>query len=166
MSITEDTAGCVIDAETARIEAEAEEEAAAEEANFRAGQLDGLQEVVDFLKAHPDVPIPYTLRGDHMVFPRGTEEEVLTELARIAKIISPCEKTLSPSGMYYGLVKRFSNGFTLQFLGNREQICTAKKIGTTTVNKRVEVQPAVYEDKEVEQDVIEWECKPLLKGEA
>ena len=44
---------------------------------------------------------------------------------------------------------------------DREQVCTKKVVGTETVTKKVPPD-GEWTEQEVEQDVVEWECHPLL----
>lgn len=44
---------------------------------------------------------------------------------------------------------------------DREQVCTKKVVGTETVTKKVPPD-GEWTEEEVEQDVVEWECHPLL----
>lgn len=42
----------------------------------------------------------------------------------------------------------------------RDKVCVKRVVGTKTVKKQVAV--GGYEDKDVEEDIIEWDCHPLL----
>ena len=44
---------------------------------------------------------------------------------------------------------------------DRDQVCTKKVVGTETVTKKVPPD-GEWTEEEVEQDVVEWECHPLL----
>ena len=44
---------------------------------------------------------------------------------------------------------------------DRDEVCTAKVVGTETVTKRVPPE-GEWTEEEVEQDVVEWDCHPLL----
>tara|TARA_B110001454_G_C12690559_1_gene422137 strand:+ start:749 stop:1171 length:423 start_codon:yes stop_codon:yes gene_type:complete len=42
----------------------------------------------------------------------------------------------------------------------RDKVCVKRVVGTKTITKQVAV--GGYENKEVEEEVIEWDCHPLL----
>lgn len=49
----------------------------------------------------------------------------------------------------------------MQFWVERETVCTKTVVGTETVIRKV---ATAWEEEEVEQDIVEWDCKPLLKA--
>tara|TARA_B100001175_G_scaffold278152_1_gene254578 strand:- start:5320 stop:5736 length:417 start_codon:yes stop_codon:yes gene_type:complete len=49
----------------------------------------------------------------------------------------------------------------VQFWVERETVCTKTVVGTETVTRKV---ATAWEEEEVEQDIVEWDCKPLLKA--
>lgn len=44
----------------------------------------------------------------------------------------------------------------------RDAVCTPTVKGKKSVTRRVPTEPIVYVDKVVEEDIIEWECHPIL----
>ena len=44
---------------------------------------------------------------------------------------------------------------------NREEVCEKHVVGTEKVTKKV-APPGEWTEEEVEQDIIEWKCNPLL----
>lgn len=51
------------------------------------------------------------------------------------------------------------HGGKVQFWVQRETVCTKKVLGTETITRKVAIG---WEEEEVEQEIVEWECKPLL----
>ena len=52
-----------------------------------------------------------------------------------------------------------THGGKVAFWVERETVCTKKVLGTETVTRKVAVD---WEEEEVEQEIVEWECKPLM----
>jgi hypothetical protein len=43
----------------------------------------------------------------------------------------------------------------------REAVCEKRVVGTETVTEKVAVK---YEEREIEKEIVEWDCHPLLKS--
>ncbi len=52
-----------------------------------------------------------------------------------------------------------SHGGRVEFWVERDTVCTKKVLGTETVTRKVAVE---WKEEEVEQEIVEWECKPLM----
>ena len=46
---------------------------------------------------------------------------------------------------------------------SRDVVCERKVLGTETVIESVAIE---FEDREIEKEIVEWECHPLLKSSA
>ena len=52
-------------------------------------------------------------------------------------------------------------GIDYESWARRESVCDRRVVGTETVTEKVAVQ---YEEREVEKEIVEWDCHPLLKS--
>ena len=52
-----------------------------------------------------------------------------------------------------------THGGKVAFWVERDTVCTKKVLGTETVTRKVAVD---WEEYEEEQEIVEWECKPLM----
>jgi hypothetical protein len=43
----------------------------------------------------------------------------------------------------------------------REAVCEKRIIGTETVTEKIAVK---FEEREIEKEIVEWDCHPLLKS--
>ena len=44
----------------------------------------------------------------------------------------------------------------------RDQVCVKRVVGTKKVKKQVPI--GGYEEQEVDEEIVEWDCTPLLAG--
>ena len=65
-----------------------------------------------------------------------------------------------PSDNYFTAALKFGE-LEYEIICKRDEVCTAKVVGTETVTRRVPPD-GEWTEQEVEQDVVEWECHPLL----
>jgi hypothetical protein len=82
------------------------------------------------------------------------------ELARIARAMSPCEKEYSASLLQ--IRHHVGPDVMVEVFTSRSDACERRVVGTRTVERQVVVQPAVTRTETVEEEVVEWDCKPLL----
>jgi hypothetical protein len=112
---------------------------------YREEVLDGLAALVEFLREHPQVPLPNVSLRQHFF----TKTEIIQAVVGSGK----WEKEYS--GDYLTMVKRFGPvEFTLQTY--RDQVCERKVVGTKHHEARLV--------PEWEEELVEWECsEPVLK---
>ena len=127
------------------------------EQETREQWLSGLEELVKLLRDKPELPLPvalclYNYQYDYV------NTNVKAKMATIAKAFAPCEKEYSEDNF---LLIRSFGPHTLSYYSTRSAVCTAKVVG----KKMVEARPSSYhpEVPAHEEDVIEWECSPLLE---
>lgn len=108
----------------------------------------GLRELADFYDANPHMPMP--VGSILCFFPEQSR------VAEIAAMMGKSKKTVND--IFLSLARKFG-GVELQACWYRNEVCTARVVGTRTVIKDVVL---TSEKREVEEDVIEWECEPLL----
>ena len=127
------------------------------EQEIREQWLTGLEELAKFLRGKPELPLPKALRTNEYQYLRNNDD-AKTKMAIIAKDFAPCEKEYTED--YFSLIRSFGP-HTLSYFTSRSAVCTAKVVG----KKMVEARPSSYfpEVPAHEEDIIEWECSPLLE---
>jgi hypothetical protein len=129
----------------------------------RSTLLKELHNLLTFLELHEDVPLPFELKGydgpTFTVYVTGDADEQKAKLATIARALGTCDKFATE--VSFG-VTRSHGGITLRVRADREATCTAKVVGKHRVKREVLVQEAVYETRDVEEDLVEWDCPDSL----
>jgi len=123
-----------------------------------------LEEIAEFLVTNhehiPEFDVYFTpwlseWRFDH---DKKLAEKAVKELALSALSFGwEVEKDYDSSHMRLAL--KPIHGGKVAFWVERETVCTKKVLGTETVTRKVAID---WEEEEVEQEIVEWECKPLL----
>ena len=124
--------------------------------------LRDMQSLIDFLYAHPELPLPTSF--DLTVTNVGGE--TLDRAKEIAKSLGTFEKNIN--GSFFDLVKKFGQ-VELRFVFYRHNICSRRVIGTKTENVKVPAPDAPtveMVDKVVETEIVEWDCPSLLDDDA
>ena len=104
-----------------------------------------LRKVANFFEEHTEIDIPHDEVG---VF----AYDGLANARKIIASLGECKKEYSASLLR---ISKDFGGRDLKFVLNRSSVCERRVIG----KRFVEEVPAY------EVDVVEWECKPLLKAE-
>lgn len=109
-----------------------------EEIQERAQRLSDVRELVDFLEAHPEVPMPHCLGRDPIAFWGGDKDEFMA----VVHAFGSFEKAID--GTNFTVTKKFGSGKAhIKLSIPRTEVCTKQ-----TVIKTVPVD--------------EWVCSPLL----
>lgn len=123
-----------------------------------------LEEIAEFVVANhehiPDIDIFFSPFLSEWRFDHDKElaEKAVKELALSALEFGwKVDKEYDSSHMKLDL--KPTHGGKVSFWVERETVCTKKVLGTETVTKKV---ATAWEEEEVEQEIVEWECKPLL----
>jgi len=109
----------------------------------------GLRAMADWYEAHPEAPVP------HDVTIRVSCKDTKEEVARVARLLGSAEKEFGAST--FSLIKKFGP-LGLAFLFWRATVCERRVVGTRTI-------PAVAAQPEREEEIVEWDCHPLLAEE-
>lgn len=126
---------------------------------IRQELIDGLRAAADFLDQHPDIPVADDITVDvSSVIPYGDWDQE-ARVAQVARAMSPCTKDYSPSLLY---LRRQFGPVTVEAFTGRSSVCERRVVGTRVVEREVVVTPAVTTTETVEEEIVEWECKPLL----
>lgn len=104
-----------------------------------------LRLMADFYERHPDFP-PMKLG---LVYCAAREEFIC-----IARECGYADKTFSDSYAY--LEVELTGDCKIKFFTDRDQVCERRVIGKKLVP--AQIYP------EHEEDIIEWDCHPILKG--
>ena len=102
-----------------------------------------LRALADFYQLHPTLPIP-------LISPINAFVDERKELAEALCTIGQCQK--QGNGEWFYIRKWVSPSLVLDINIRREKVCTARVVGTKIV-------PAQAERVE---DVVEWDCGPVL----
>ena len=119
--------------------------------------LRDMQSLIDFLGAHPELPLPDSFAIS--VYNLGTES--LNRAKEIAKSLGTFEKSVN--NQFLDLTKTFGQ-VSIRFVFYRHNVCTKRVIGTKTETKMVPAPSAPMVEKVVKTEVVEWDC-PTLLGE-
>lgn len=126
-----------------------------------ADRRNDLDELRAFLMQHPEIETPTWTGGERfLVYVFGADDGVIETMARYARLLSPCEK--SDDAGYFNLVKRFGE-VELHVYTMREKVCERRVVGTREVERPVMEQVGT---ETVTEEVVEWECRPLLLTDA
>ncbi|MDP7337678.1 MAG: hypothetical protein QF786_00050 [Vicinamibacterales bacterium] len=124
-----------------------------EECNERHATLDafvgGLRDLADWYEAHPEVTLPSSTVN---IYPD------VREFSAVARAMGSAEK--EAVGSWFVLAKSFGP-ISLEANADRDEVCTKRVVGTRTETKRV---PTAFEDREVDVEIVEWDCPSLLAG--
>ncbi len=104
-----------------------------------------LRLLASFYDRHPDLPCP---GANFSVYPSGGRAkavEIARDLGDVKKLYEDFLFTLKKT---IGLI-------SLNFKFSRQEVCERKVIG------KKHVEAVTYEEHE--EDIVEWECHPLLK---
>lgn len=113
----------------------------------------GLRDLADWYDAHPEVPLPEN-RMRIMSY-CDTKEE----LATIVRAMGHCTKSVYEDILN---VERNFGPVILRTVSLRDKVCEKVLVGQREIERTI-----VLESKKetVLEDVYEWKCPPLLKGE-
>jgi len=114
----------------------------------RAEGIQVIREVIDFLEAHPRLPLP-SLSPMYCWFYNKEE------LIEAVKELGDCKKVYQ--GNYFMAVKNF-HGFELQVATPKETVC--KQIVTKKIVQ--EQVPVTWELQDVEKEIVTWDCPDSL----
>jgi hypothetical protein len=102
--------------------------------------------------AHPDI-------AEHIYISASSwipASQAVEEMGKIARFFAPCNKRFSD---HYFEVSKWFGTIKIEFAVSRDAVCERKVVGTRTVE--VPAREAYTRT----EDVVEWECKPLLASD-
>jgi hypothetical protein len=132
----------------------------------RAGYIQGLREIADWLEQHPDVKLPWLGDDELDIYVYG---DIPAEMAAIARAMGVAEKgsrSYRSSGEERFTLTRQFGALRVVASCPREEVCERVVTGTEEVTEEVPdpayvaAAPTVTVTKVVEQ--VEWVCRPLL----
>lgn len=119
----------------------------------RLAYIMGLRELALFLMWHPEVKLPSTTEIN--IF-GATQAELIAG----ARAFGQSEKIYSND--YFTLRKAFPGGIHLDFFCDRAKVCERRVVGQRTVPEHVIPAQAETVVPEHVEDIVEWDCVPLL----
>jgi hypothetical protein len=116
--------------------------------------------IAALVAAHPDIPAPDTM-ADHVYYWEFYGENCLNNLrhVRLAMRLSGARewtKATPDESSYYYRNSCMYRGAKIVLQCPRESACTRVVTGTRTVTKSVPT--TTYVEKEVTEDIVEWQC--------
>ena len=120
--------------------------------------LRDLQGLIDFLGTHPELPRPTGVGIGVYDFVK----ENLEEAQKVARSLGNFTKDTDET--FFRLTKTFGK-VSIKYVFYRQDICTKRVIGTKKKTIIVPHPDAKMVEKEVETEIIEWDCPSLLEGE-
>ena len=114
-----------------------------------------LQSLIDFLDAHPELPLP----NDFALNVYRLGGETLGRAKEIAKSLGTYDKEVDDT--FFALIKNFGQ-VRLRFVFYRHNVCTKRVIGTKTETRLVPEADANMVERTVETEIVEWDCPSLL----
>jgi len=124
---------------------------------------DALRRLADFVDDNEELfeKIDFSTQQIHLgKWSHDDPKAVLIEIAKAAASDRFIEVKKDYSSSYFSLYLDF-HGIKLEAWTTRETVCERRVVGTETVIKKV---PVGFEDQEVEEEIVEWDCHPLLKS--
>ncbi len=119
--------------------------------------LRDLQGLIDFLGAHPELPRPRSVEMGVYDF----EKEDIETAGKIAQGLKTFEKNIDDT--FFRLVKKFGD-VSLRYVFYRSAVCIKRVVGTKTETKMVPASNTPMVEKEIETEIVEWDCPTLLEG--
>ena len=123
----------------------------------RLDTINKFRATLDWLEEHPDVPLPYELSVFHGYQLFGATK------ADLRALISALPNVIKSEADHLDSVKVTGTppgGIPVTFFAKRELTCDRKVVGTRKVMKPD--PDADVPMVEVEEEIVEWDCRPLL----
>ncbi len=124
---------------------------------------DALRRLADFVDDNEELfeKIDFTTQQIHLgKWSHDDPKAVLIEIAKAAASDRSVEVKKVYNNSYFSLYLDFG-GIKLEAWTTRETVCERRVVGTETTIKKV---PVEFEDQEVEEEIVEWDCHPLLQS--
>lgn len=117
--------------------------------------VEGLRRVADWYEEHPDCPLPKGYSDGVFSNYVNTKDEVVEAKDRFGVVAVEADE------YYFSVFKSFGN-FQMKVFASRSTVCKRKVVGTKKVWKKEATQ---WTEKEVEEEIVEWDCPPELVPE-
>lgn len=124
---------------------------------------DGLAEFAAWHSRHPEIPLSLYCPGQWIVA-EYLRDDPLTdaEIVQALKDGALVDKSVSSDQEIMFFTRQFGGGVEVSHQAKRAKVCTRRVVGTETVLLPDPSAPLV----EVEQEIVEWDCAPILAGAA
>lgn len=125
-----------------------------------AEYIAGLRLMADVLEAHPEIILPWPGQSPYMNFEfyvTGERDEKATTAAIIRALGGHWSKDASDA---FFTTQTQVRGLHVRVVATRDQVCVRRVVGQKTVTKKI---ATVYEEKNVVEDIVEWDCAPILR---
>ncbi len=120
-----------------------------------AALIRDLQSLIDFLGAHPELPLPKSF--DFNVYDFAAED--LNCVKDVAKSLGTFDKDIRDRLF---VLKKLFGKVSLRFVFYRDSVCAKRVVGKQTETKMVPEAGAKMVPQVVETEIVEWDCPSLL----
>ena len=110
----------------------------------RDSKIADMREMLDYLEARPDVPMPYLMSINAFA---GADD-----LGKIAKAMGGVDKDIVGDSFF---LRRTFGSLSLDVNFPRDEVCERRVVGTKTIAAKAAVPMH-------EVDVYEWDCPPSI----
>jgi len=120
--------------------------------------IEGLRAVARFYEENPDAwydGIPITLN----MYVWGREARDV--MARTVKVLGSCTKNYDDTNMT--VAKKFTDQVTLSLFAPRAKVCRRVIVGSRILPARVVPASAELRLPACSEEMVEWECDPILR---
>lgn len=132
-------------------------EASAEQQKEARAVAAGLRELADFIEANPE--FAELLNGDELtMYVPSWHDGAEARFADVARKLGG-KRRKDADTKYFHVTRQFG-AVGVRIFTDRNVVCTKKVVGTRKVEKPDPNAPKV----EVVEEIVEWECGPLLAG--
>lgn len=124
---------------------------------------DALRRLADFVDDNDELfeKIDFDQQVHLGAWTHSNPKRTLVEMARAAANDRFCvEVKKDYNGDFFSLFLDF-DGAKIELWTNRKEVCERRVVGTQTVTKKVAIE---FEEQDVEEEIVEWDCHPLLKS--
>ena len=123
--------------------------------------IDQCRAFADFLERNDELPKVDTPEFEAYYFFSDDAKEKVAAFARAGASDPKVEKVEKDYRNEYFYL-RFTGSFQFRAITQREKVCTRREVGTELVMTKELPAGVEYEEVEVERQVYEWDCDPLL----
>tara|TARA_Y100001951_G_scaffold93860_1_gene89852 strand:+ start:184 stop:609 length:426 start_codon:yes stop_codon:yes gene_type:complete len=124
--------------------------------------VDDLRDFANFVEEHgPDLPdVTVELRSWVWGYDADDSVPLSVALAMRAGVKTADKVTKEYTDDYFRMFLKFGK-LEYRVICNRDEVCEKNVIGTKTVTKKIPPK-GNWTEEEVEEDIVEWVCNPLL----
>lgn len=133
----------------------------------RSQYIAGLRELADILEKHEDLELPHEGSGDYTYLTIYPDSSVSLEQFRTFIVaVGDADKEGDDTFFRLRTTLGGKHGLRLEMATYRNEICERRVVGRRKVTKSERDPELVAQiplvEREVVEDIVEWDCRPLL----